>query len=74
MKMHHNFRTKDFLLLGRVQLSFYGHDFRGSAKITRKNLTPIFKHHYKSYMIALFILYKNYIGINLQHKERAKIT
>lgn len=75
MKMHHNFRTNFFFfLLGRVQLSFYGHDFRASEKITNKNLTSIFKHHYKSYVIALFIFYKNYVGINLQHKNPAKIT
>lgn len=58
MKMHHNFKNKRFLLLGRVELSFFGHDFRASEKITYKTPTPIFKHHGKSYVIALLILYE----------------
>lgn len=33
MKMHHNFKKKRFLLLGRVELSFFGHDFRAGENL-----------------------------------------
>lgn len=50
---------------------------RGREKNTNtyiNMLMLIFKHHYEMYAIALKIIYKSYVAINLLHKKRTKIT